>query len=62
MWKCQACDLEVKEDQEHLTLHICEGNKELRGDADLAKEQELVEFFISVMSKRKEVMWDKAVR
>ena len=47
---------EVKEDQEHLTL--CEGYQELRGDADLGNEQELVEFFNRVMAKRKEMKWD----
>ena len=35
-WLCQACNLEVKEDQEHLTA--CEGYKDLRGDADLGNE------------------------
>ena len=32
-WRCQACNQEVKEDQEHLTL--CEGYQELRADTDL---------------------------
>ena len=39
-WMCQACDLEVKEDQEHLTR--CRGYEDLRGDADLNMENELV--------------------
>ena len=46
----------MKEDQEHLT--ICEGHQELREDADLGNEQELVEFFGRVMAKRKEMKWD----
>ena len=50
----------MKEDQEHLT--ICEGYQELREDADLGNEQELVEFFGRVMAKRKEMKWDKAVQ
>ena len=58
-WRCQACNQEVKEDQEHLT--ICEGYQELREDADLGNEQELVEFFGRVMAKRKEMKWDLAV-
>ena len=59
-WRCQACNQEVKEDQEHLI--ICEGYQELREDADLGNEQELVEFFGRVMAKRKEMKWDKAVQ
>ena len=55
-WRCQACNQEVKEDQEHLT--ICEGYQELREDADLGNEQELVEFFGRVMANRKEMKWD----
>ena len=45
----QACDLEVKDNQEHLM--VCEGYEDLRGDADLGNEKELVEFFNSVMGK-----------
>ena len=56
MWLCQACNLEVKEDQEHLT--VCEGYKDLRGDADLGNEEELVEFFNSVMERRKLNEWN----
>ena len=56
MWRCQACDLEVKENQEHLT--VCEGYEDLRGDADLGNEKELVEFFNRVMGRRKEKEWN----
>ena len=56
MWKCQACDLEVKEDQEHLTK--CEGYEDLRADADLGHESELVDFFSRVMERRKENNWN----
>ena len=55
-WLCQACNLEVKEDQEHLTA--CEGYKDLRGDADLGNEGELVKFFNSVMERRELNEWN----
>ena len=58
LWLCQACNLEVKEDQEHLT--VCEGYQDLRGDADLDNEEELVEFFNSVMERRKLNEWNLA--
>ena len=51
----QACDLEVKDNQEHLM--VCEGYEDLRGDADLGNEKEL-EFFNSVMGRRKENEWN----
>ena len=54
-WMCQACDLEVKEDQEHLTR--CRGYEDLRGDADLNMENELVDFFTRVMERRRENKW-----
>ena len=38
---CQACNLEVKE-----------GFQDLRGDADLGNEKELVNFVKSVMERR----------
>ena len=40
-WLCQACNLEVKE-----------GYQDLRGDADLGNEKELVNFLKSVMERR----------
>ena len=52
----QASDLEVKDNQEHLM--VCEGYEDLRGDADLGNEKELVEFFNSVMGRRKEKEWN----
>ena len=52
----QACGGEVREDQEHLTQ--CEAYKYLRGDADLENQEELVEFFMKVMNRRKEKNWD----
>ena len=55
-WMCQGCDLNVKEDQEHLAR--CEGYKDLRGEADLGNEKELVNFFSRVMERRKEQKWN----
>ena len=55
-WLCQACDLEVREDQEHLT--VCEGYQDLRGDANLGNEGELVKFFNSVMERRELNEWN----
>ena len=39
----------------HLTQ--CEAYKDLRGDHDLENQQELVEFFMKVMNRRKEKNW-----
>ena len=55
-WKCQACQMEVREDQEHLA--ICEGYYDCRIGKDLTQENELVHFFRSVMARRKEMGWD----
>ena len=55
-WRCQACNLNVKEDQEHLAR--CEGHKDLRGEADLSNEKELVDFFSRVMERRKQQKWN----
>ena len=49
MWRCQ-------EDQEHLM--VCEGYKDLKGDADLGNEADMVEFYSRVMERRKEEKWD----
>ena len=57
-WMCKACNLKVKEDQEHLT--VCRGYEDLRLDADLNRENELVDFFTRVMERRKENKWDQA--
>ena len=37
---------------------VCEGHEDLRGDADLGNEKELVEFFNSDMGRRKEKEWN----
>ena len=54
-WMCHACR-GVREDQEHLTQ--CEAYKNLRGDHDLENQEEVVEFFMKVMNRRKEKNWD----
>ena len=46
----------VREDQEHLTR--CEGYADLRGNADMENEEELVEFVLKVMNRRKVKNWD----
>ena len=55
-WKCQACNQQVREDQEHVTH--CEGYEDLRAEADLMNEEELVQFFTRVMERRQEMNWD----
>ena len=49
-WMCQACN------QEHLT--VCNGYEDLRHDADLNMENELVDFFTRVMERRRLNKWD----
>ena len=56
-WKCKACNMEVQEDQEHLTK--CAGYEDLHNSAaDLGNEVELVEFFSRAMGRRREKNWD----
>ena len=55
-WRCQACTLEVREDQDHLAS--CSGYSDIRAGRDLTVESELVEFIKSVMARRKEMSWD----
>ena len=55
-WRCQACTLEVREDQEHLAG--CEGYADVRVGKDLRNEAELVQFYKGVMARRKERGWD----
>ena len=49
-WLCQACDLRVREDQDHLPL--CQGYADLRDHTDLGNDVELVDFFREVMARR----------
>ena len=55
-WKCQACNQQAREDQEDVTH--CEGYGDLKEDADLTNEEELVQLFIKVMQRRHEMNWD----
>ena len=55
MGRCQACNMQVREDQEHLTK--CDGYKDLWVDVDLEHESELVEFFSRVMERKKKKNW-----
>ena len=55
MGRCKACDLQVREDQEHVTE--CVGYQDLRTDADLEQEPELVNFFSKVMERRQRNGW-----
>ena len=54
-WKCQACNLDVIEDQEHLI--VCDGYADLHQGADLRMEPELVDFYQRVLNRRKEKNW-----
>ena len=54
-WKCQACMLEVREDQEHLL--VCDGYAYLRENLDLRMEHEMVGFYQRVMDRRRERKW-----
>ena len=51
MAKCQACKLQEREDQAHVTK--CAGYQDLREGADLGNETELVEYFSRAMERRK---------
>ena len=54
-WKCQACVLELREDQEHLL--VCDGYADLRENVDLRIEHEMVDFYQKVMDRRRERKW-----
>ena len=54
-WRCQACALEVREDQEHLAS--CSGYADFSAGKDLSEEQELVTFYKNVMARRKDRGW-----
>ena len=55
-WRCQGCDLQVREDQDHLTR--CRGYADLLQGKDLDNDVELVEFFRLVMARREREGWD----
>ena len=56
MAKCQACDMQEREDQAHVAR--CIGYQDLRDGADLENETELVEYFSKVLERRKTNGWD----
>ena len=55
-WLCQACTLEVREDQDHLSQ--CEGYADLLQGRDMYDDQEILEFYRLVMSRREEQGWN----
>jgi hypothetical protein len=55
-WMCQACSLQVREDQDHLTQ--CQGYADLVQDKDLNVDAELIDFFRLVMARREREGWD----
>ena len=54
-WRCQACSLELREDQEHLL--VCEGYEDLKENLDLRSESEMVNFYQRVMDRRRQMNW-----
>ena len=55
-WLCQACRLQVREDQDHLTS--CQGYEDLRQGRDLQDDKDLVSFYRLVMARREARGWD----
>ena len=55
-WLCRACNLQVREDQDHLGR--CKGYADLFVDKDLDNDEHLVAFFKMVMKRREENGWD----
>ena len=55
-WLCQACQLQVREDQDHLTS--CAGYEDLREGKDMDDDKVLVEFYTAVMRRREQEGWD----
>ena len=55
-WLCQACNLQVREDQDHLSQ--CEGYADLLQGRNLLDDAELVEFFRLVMARREREGWN----
>ena len=54
-WRCQACSLELREDQEHLL--VCDGYEDLKENLDLRSESEMVNFYQRVMDRRRQMNW-----
>ena len=55
-WRCQACVSQVREDQDHMGL--CQGYSDLRQGLDLDRDDDMVEFFRLVMTRREQQGWD----
>ena len=55
-WRCQACPLMVREDQDHLSC--CTGYTDLLEHLDLGLDIEMVDFYKRVMTRREENKWD----
>ena len=53
---CQACQLQVREDQDHLAGFSC--YEDLREGQDFGDDKELVEFYQAVMKRREQQGWD----
>ena len=56
-WRCQACQLKVREDQDHLAT-TCDGYKDLREGKDMDDDKEMVDFFRMVMRRGEQQGWD----
>ena len=54
-WLCQACDLHIREDQDHITQ--CKGYTDLLHGRNMDDDKELVEFYRLVMARREEQGW-----
>ena len=55
-WLCQACSLQIREDQDHLSQ--CKGYSDLIRNKDLNDDADLVAFFKLVMARREANGWD----
>ena len=55
-WQCQACNQEVREDQDHLAH--CTGYSDLLEGKDISNDEDMLNFFSLVMNRREEMGWD----
>ena len=55
-WLCQACSLQVREDQDHLAL--CPGYTDLLVGKDINIDSDLIEFFRLVMARKEKEGWN----
>ena len=54
-WKCKACNFNVLERQEHLS--VCEGYQDIREGKDLDNDGDLIAFYRLVMERREARGW-----